>query len=94
MTDTLEDIDLELIYSLGDEPERKCEHSRHNVHQYGHSDHSSLSYVKIAGCTYGVPENIKSFCDSYLAYVVILPVLCIACDERLSDHYTILGPVE
>jgi len=91
---TVSDVDLELIFSLGDELEKKCEHSQHEVDQEAHSDNSTLSYVVVdSSCVGGLSRKVMIFCDTFLNFVTERDPLCYECGEPLLDHYLSWTPV-
>jgi hypothetical protein len=96
---TTNDLDLELIFSLGDELEKHCESRWHSAGTDGHTD-SALSYVHITGCSC-TPEMVtircQGFIDDYkrkrdvaLAFLGVDGVLCARCDD--SWQLEVLDP--
>lgn len=87
--DTETDIDLEELYSVGDEAEKHCEHSQHKTDPYFHSDDSGLTYVQVWGCWTG---QVFMFCNEFLDLAMTGDPRCNKCAEPLKDHYKIIGP--
>jgi hypothetical protein len=70
---TASDVDLELIFSLGEELEKKCESSYHASGKWGHADGTSLWYVRKI-----LPNDDTPCCNCG-------PVIRIFCDGFITD---------
>lgn len=86
---TTNDLDLELIFSLGLEQEPRCEHGQHQqLLDTWHAD-GELIYVRVTGCQDG---RVMFYCKKFLDLVEECNPPCALCGGDLIDHYEIIGP--
>ena len=64
---TANDLDLELIFSLGEEIEKKCEGGTfHDEHLWGHAD-GKLWYARVDGDCKDVINGVLILCDGFIS---------------------------